>query len=105
MIIDGYGVEPSEVNAIVGTLVGERDAGDEDETWFIHLSSRLALLQSATDRVSQLRDDHVAAMVALSSERDVAERLNLSPSRPGQLARRSRQRRANADGTTNSRQV
>ncbi|KAA2247172.1 hypothetical protein F0L68_40355 [Solihabitans fulvus] len=92
MTVDGYGVEPSEVAVVVAELVGERDTGEQDETWFIHLSSRMALLQAAADHVARLRGDLVAEMVAGSTEREVATRLNLSPSRPGQLARQSRRR-------------
>jgi hypothetical protein len=57
MTVDGYGVEPAEVDQIVGQQVGERTIGEEDETWFMHLSSQLALLQAAAEQVSALRDE------------------------------------------------
>ncbi|MFJ5984397.1 hypothetical protein [Lentzea sp. NPDC092896] len=98
-IIDGYGTEPAEVALLVQGLIGERTQDEEDEVWFIRLSSTQALFQAAAEQVSALRDDLVAEMVASSTERDVAIRLNLSPTRPGQLARRSRRRR---DATTNT---
>ncbi|MDS0140540.1 MULTISPECIES: hypothetical protein [unclassified Amycolatopsis] len=98
--VDGYGVEPAEVEQLVQTLVGELDPNEDPEAQFIHLSSTLALLQAAAGRVSVFRDDLVAEMVSESTERDVADRLGLSPTRPGQLARRSRSRAATAAATT-----
>lgn len=93
-VVDGYEAEPHEVSAVVAALVGDRDPGDDDKAWFAHLSSRLALLSAAAERVSQQRDQLAADMLATydMTERQMSEYLGLSSSRAGALARRARKR-------------
>jgi hypothetical protein len=92
-VTDGYAAEPAEVDALIDALVGARDPGETPEAWWMHLSSRLALLAAAARTVEGLRDDLVLSLVSESTERAVAARLGLSPTRPGQMARRALKRR------------
>lgn len=91
---DGYEAEPTEVDAVLAAFVGDQGPDEDDDEWLAHLSSRLALLTAAAAAVSAQRDALVAAMLAEPkvTERALAERLGLSPTRPGQLARRAWQR-------------
>lgn len=78
-----------EVAAVLDELVGQRPCDALDETWFAHLSNRLALAQAVVEQISTLRDDVLAAMLTVSTQREVAARLGLSQPRVGQLAQRA----------------
>ena len=91
-MVDDRKTGSRQVDSLLSAVVGVRDPADSDEEWFAHLSVQMTLLSAAAERVSQERDDLVVAMLAEASEREVAQRLGLSPTRPGQLARRARAR-------------
>lgn len=49
-------VEPTEVAALLSTLVDEQMPGDDDLAEYRYLSARLALLKAAAEEVSARRD-------------------------------------------------
>lgn len=87
----GFGVEPQEVDAVLESLVGERN--EDILAWYGYLSSRQALLQAVVDRI---RDMRRSTVLDLYEDMDngtfaqVADRLNVSRATAQQMIERGR---------------
>lgn len=91
---EGYEAEPTDVDAVVNALVGERDM-DDDMQWWVHLSSRLALLAETERRIhdERARLAEKWSRVDGDSYAVICERVGLHRSRAQQLVERGRELR------------
>lgn len=88
---NGYGTDPAEVDAVWAALIGDRD-GDDDMAWWVHLSSRAALLAEVARRVADERARLAAAWHASGdSFAVIGARVGLTRARAQQLVERGRQ--------------
>lgn len=81
MDLTGFGVEPQEIDLILDSFVGEPDPGEDPHAWYLHLSSRQALLEQVVKRLAVMREDSVYAMYQAmdgGSYAKLAERLGTS---------------------------
>jgi hypothetical protein len=85
------GVEPQELAAILDGLVGDQDTAEHDLVWYVHLTSRQALLAAAVDEIAGMRSRAVAGMHAAGeSYAGIAAVTGLTRARVQQLVERGR---------------
>lgn len=92
MATEGYEVEAHEIDAVWAALIGDRD-GDDDMPWWIHLSSRLALLIETGRRIHDERARIAERWhrVDQDSFATIAARVGLTRARAQQLVERGRE--------------
>lgn len=90
LMAEGYGVESTDVDAVWDVLVGEHDV-DDDMPWWLHLSTRMALLESVSRRIADERGRIAAGWHRNGdSYAVIAERVGMSRARAQQLVERGR---------------
>lgn len=86
------GVEPQELATVLNDMVGDQDGDEHDLAWYVHLTSRQALLAAAVDEIAAMRARAVAGIHATDglSYADIAACTGLTRARVQQLVERGR---------------